>query len=140
MCKKAHLKKSATHCKALYLISLKRAAMSVPVSLFMKSLLYCKTLIELSWPNNAQVPAHENLYTQMGVYKLSKLQTCQCIVVTLSLGVLSSPIPSFSGIRESKDNFIKSQYEMLKLSIYFILCTRFETNSSCTLRSSENIL
>jgi hypothetical protein len=120
MCKKAHLKKSATHCKALYLISLKRAAMSVPVSLFMKSLLYCKTLIELSWPNNAQVPAHENLYTQMGVYKLSKLQTCQCILatpsyilqctrvirkVTLSLGVLSSPIPSFSGIRESKRHF-----------------------------------
>ncbi len=34
-------------------------------------------------------------------------------------------------------NFIKSQYELLKLSI---LCTRFERNySSCTGRSSENL-
>jgi hypothetical protein len=46
------------------------------------------------------------------------------------------PIPSFSGIYEVR-NFIKSGYEMLKLSIQ---CTRFESNfSSCTGRSSENI-
>jgi len=37
----------------------------------------------------------------------------------------------------SKDILFKSQYELLKLSIY---CTRFETNySSCIVRSNENI-
>ncbi len=49
----------------------------------------------------------------------------------LSWGLLSSPIPSFSGIRKA----MKSQYEMLKLSIQ---CT--ETNySRCTGKSSQNI-
>jgi hypothetical protein len=36
--------------------------------------------------------------------------------VTLSLGLLSPPIPSISGIRKV-NSFIKSQNEMLKLSI-----------------------
>jgi len=38
-------------------------------------------------------------------------------VFTLSLGLLSPPIPSFSGIRKQW-NFIKPQYEMLKLSLF----------------------
>ncbi len=55
--------------------------------------------------------------------------------VTLSLGLLSPPIPSFNGIR--KVIFIKSPYEMLQLNIE---CTRLETNySSCTVRSTEDI-
>ncbi len=50
---------------------------------------------------------------------------------------LSPPIPLFEWYPQSKEIFIKSQYEMLKLSIQ---CTRFESNySSCTGRSSENI-
>jgi hypothetical protein len=36
--------------------------------------------------------------------------------VTLSLGLLSSPIPSFSRIHKIR-KFIKSQYEMLKLVV-----------------------
>jgi hypothetical protein len=41
-------------------------------------------------------------------------------ICTLSLGILSLPMPSFSGIRkeyQSKDIFIKSLYEMLQLSM-----------------------
>ncbi len=46
--------------------------------------------------------------------------------------------PLFQWYLQSKGNFIKSGYEMLKLSIY---CTRFESNyrTNCTGRSSENI-
>jgi len=35
---------------------------------------------------------------------------------TLSLGLLSPPVPYFNGILQSKESLIKSQYEMLKLS------------------------
>jgi hypothetical protein len=50
--------------------------------------------------------------------------------VTLSLSLLSPPIPSFSGIRKVRKFY-------LNLSIK---CTRFQINySSCTGRSSENI-
>jgi hypothetical protein len=55
---------------------------------------------------------------------------------TLSLGLLSPPIP-LSVVSVKYGKFIKTQYEMLKLSIS---CTRFERNySSCSGRSSENI-
>jgi len=45
--------------------------------------------------------------------------------------------PLFQWYLQSNENFIKSQDEMVKLSIS---CTRFETNySSCTHQSIENI-
>ncbi len=48
-----------------------------------------------------------------------------------------TPYPLFQWYPQSKEIFIKSQYEMLKLSIQ---CTRFETNySSSTVTSSANI-
>jgi hypothetical protein len=60
-------------------------------------------------------PAHENLYTQMGVYKL---QTTD----------LSVQVKTFL-----------LNLSMKRWNSAFIWCTRFETNSRCTLRSSENI-
>jgi hypothetical protein len=60
--------------------------------------------------------------------------------VTLSspcLWACFQSVSPLSLVSAKQGNFIKSQYEMLKLSIY---CTRFQTNySSCTGRSSENI-
>jgi hypothetical protein len=48
-----------------------------------------------------------------------------------------TPYPLFQWYLQSKDIFIKFQYEMLKLSILY---TRFETNyRGCIVRSSENI-
>jgi hypothetical protein len=52
-------------------------------------------------------------------------------------GPVFTPLSPLSVVSAKSVYFIKSQNEMLKLSIS---CTRFETNySSCTRRSSENI-
>ncbi len=51
------------------------------------------------------------------IYVTKKSHTRVIHKVTLSLGLLSLPIPSFSGICKITKIFIKSLYEMLKLSI-----------------------